>query len=123
VAFLGTLKFASVNGRCLSGQLVSLSLDSGIVELRQDVPIVVGDDIRIEAAGFPLLPSRVEKISEQRESRVSIRFKHSLDAAPRDRLIVKLYTGDYSQEIQQLNTPTIVGGLWKRAFGRAAPGV
>jgi cellulose synthase (UDP-forming) len=111
---------AQFDGRFLAGRLLSLSLQSGIVELRHDVPVGIGDEVRIEAAGFPLLPSRVEKIGKQREGHVSVRFKHRLDPVARDRLIVKLYTGGYSQEIRQLDTPAIVGGLWKRAFGRAA---
>jgi cellulose synthase (UDP-forming) len=108
------------DGRPLSGRLLSLSLETGIVELRQDVSVVIGDEVLIEAAGFPPLPSRVEKIGKQREGQVCIRFKHSLDPLARDRLIVKLYTGGYSQEIRQLDTPAILSGLWKRAFGQTA---
>jgi cellulose synthase (UDP-forming) len=107
-------------GRSLPGRLVSLSLDSGIVEFRQDLPIGIGEEVLVEAAGFPLLPSRVETIGQQREGHISVRFKHSLDPAAHDRLIVKLYTGDYSHDIPRLDTPAIVGGLWKRAFGRVA---
>jgi cellulose synthase (UDP-forming) len=43
-----------------------------------------------------------------------------LDLAAHDSLIVKLYTGEYSQDIRRLDTPAIFGGLWKRAFGRVA---
>ena len=53
-------------GRSLPGRLVSLSLDSGIVEFRQDLPIGIGEEVLVEAAGFPLLPSRVETIDQQR---------------------------------------------------------
>jgi cellulose synthase (UDP-forming) len=106
--------------RILPGRLLSLSLESGVVELRQDGPVGVGDEVLIEAAGFPRLPSRVEKISKPQEGRVSIQFRQSLDPAARDCLIVKLYTGGYSQEIRQLDTPAIVSGLWRRAFGGAA---
>jgi cellulose synthase (UDP-forming) len=93
---------------------------SGVVEVRQDVPMIIGGEVLVEAAGFPPLPSRVEKIDKQGEGHVSVWFKHGLDPAAHDRLIVKLYTGDYSQEIRRLDTPAIVGGLWKRAFGRVA---
>ena len=113
---------AQFGARSLPGQLVSLSLDAGVVDLRPDVPIAIGDEILIEAAGFPLLPSRVESVSGHQEGQVSIRFAHSLDVGARDRLIVKLYTGGYSQEIRELDTLAIVNGLWKRAFGRAAMG-
>jgi cellulose synthase (UDP-forming) len=111
---------AQFAGRSLPARLVSLSLDSGVVEVRQDVPMIIGGEVLVEAAGFPPLPSRVEKIDKQGEGHVSVWFKHGLDPAAHDRLIVKLYTGDYSQEIRRLDTPAIVGGLWKRAFGRVA---
>jgi cellulose synthase/poly-beta-1,6-N-acetylglucosamine synthase-like glycosyltransferase len=108
-----------LGGRLLTGRLLTLSLQSGALELSQKMPIDIGDEAMIEAAGFPRLPVRVEKTSTSREGRILIRFTHRLDRAARDRLIVKLYTGDYSQEIRQLDTPAIVGGLWQRAFGRA----
>ncbi|MFZ2156934.1 MAG: glycosyltransferase [Bradyrhizobium sp.] len=116
--FIGEPARAQFDGRFLSGRLVSLSLESGVAELPQDAPIALGGEVLIEAAGFPLLPSRVEGIGKRGEQLITIRFRHNLDAASRDRLIVKLYTGDYSQEIRQLDRLAIMGGLWKRAFGR-----
>ena len=119
---IGEAAQARIDERFIPGQLVSLSLESGIAEVRHDVSIANGDAILIEAAGFPLLPSRVERISKQQDGLASIRFKHRLDAAARNRLIVKLYTGDYSQEIRELDTLAIVSGLWKRTFGPTARG-
>lgn len=104
------------------GRLISMSLEAGTLEILQDEQLSVGDKILIEAAGFPPLPSRIESITREAARKASIRFTHELDAAPRDRLIVKLYTGDYSQEIRTLDTLAIVRGLWKRAFGRTAIG-
>jgi cellulose synthase (UDP-forming) len=118
--FIGEPAQAQFAGRVLSGRLVSLSLESGIVEFQQDLPIAIGDELVIEATGFPRFLSRVEKISKQRKGHVAIQFKHSPDPVARDRLIVKLYTGGYSQEIRQLDTPAIVSGVWKRAFGPVA---
>jgi cellulose synthase (UDP-forming) len=118
--FIGEPAQAQFAGRVLSGRLVSLSLESGIVEFQQDLPIAIGDELVIEATGFPRFLSRVKKISKQRKGHVTIQFKHSPDPVARDRLIVKLYTGGYSQEIPQLDTPAIVSGVWKRAFGPVA---
>ncbi len=118
--FVGEPAQAHFGERVIPGRLASLSLESGVMEFRQALPVAAGDELVIEAAGFPRFLSRVEKTSQQGDGPVSIEFKHSLDAAARDRLIVKLYTGDYSQEIRQLDKPAIVGGLWKRAFGRVA---
>ncbi len=38
----------------------------------------------------------------------------------RDRMIVMLYTGQYSQDIHALDKSAIAGGLWSRLFGRTA---
>jgi cellulose synthase (UDP-forming) len=110
-------------GRSHAARLVGLSLEAGIAEFGQDLGFAAGDELVIEAAGFPRLPSRVERVSTARDGRVFIVFKHGLDPQAHDRLIVKLYTGDYSQEILQLDTPAIMSGLWKRAFGPAATNV
>lgn len=121
--FIGEPASARSDRGLVSGRLVSMSLESGTLEVLQDEQLSVGDKILIEAAGFPPLPSRIESITGEAARKASIRFTHELDAASRDRLIVKLYTGDYSQEIRTLDTLAIVRGVWKRAFGRAAIGV
>lgn len=121
--FIGEPASARSDRGRVPGRLISMSLESGTLEILQDEQLSVGDKILIEAAGFPPLPSRIESITREAARKASIRFTHELDAAPRDRLIVKLYTGDYSQEIRTLDTLAIVRGLWKRAFGRTAIGV
>ncbi|WP_315704282.1 MULTISPECIES: glycosyltransferase [unclassified Bradyrhizobium] len=121
--FIGEPASARSNRGRVPGRLISMSLESGTLEVLQDEPLSVGDNILIEAAGFPPLPSRIESITRGAARKTSIRFTHELDAASRDRLIVKLYTGDYSQEIRTLDTLAIMRGLWKRAFGRTAIGV
>lgn len=109
---------ARFGAKVLAGNLASLSLEAGIVEFQQELPVAVGDELVIEAAGFPRFCSRMEKIGTQPDGQSSVQFKVSLDPAARDRLIVKLYSGDYSHEIRRLDTSAIIGGLWKRAFGR-----
>ena len=103
----------------VQGQLVSLSLEFGVIQLPVDPEISFGDNLLIEAARFPPFPARVEKIDQSRTGRVTVRFSFALAPAERDVLIVKLYTGEYSQEIHQLDAPAILSGIWKRAFGRA----
>ncbi|WP_448034242.1 glycosyltransferase [Bradyrhizobium liaoningense] len=121
--FIGEPASARSNRGRVPGRLISMSLESGTLEILHGEPLSIGDNMLIEAAGFPPLPSRIESITREAARKASIRFTHELDAASRDRLIVKLYTGDYSQEIRALDTLAIVRGLWKRAFGRAAIGV
>jgi cellulose synthase (UDP-forming) len=104
-------------GRSHTARLVGLSLKGGIAELGQDVGAAAGDELVIDAAGFPRLTSHVERVRAARDGRVFVAFRHSLDPQAHDRLIVKLYTGDYSNDILQLDTPVIVSRLWQRVFG------
>lgn len=98
-------------GRSHTARLVGLSLKGGIAELGQDVGAAAGDELVIDAAGFPRLTSHVERVRAARDGRVLVAFRHSLDPQAHDRLIVKLYTGDYSNDILQLDTPVIVSRL------------
>ncbi len=121
IFFIGEPAEVQFRERSVPARLVNLSLESGVVDLPQDPGIVVHDEIAIEAAGFPRLAAEVESVSKQPDGKVSLRFKHSLDPAVRDRLIVKLYaSGDYAQEIRQIDIRAVAGGLWKRAFGEPA---
>jgi hypothetical protein len=47
-----------------------------------------------------------------------VTFRHSVAGEARDQLIVKLYTGGYSQEIRHVDKRALASGIWKRAFGR-----
>jgi cellulose synthase (UDP-forming) len=91
---IGEPAHARYAGGSSPGRLVSLSLDLGTMEFRQDVPIAAGDAWVVDAAGFPPLASRVERIRRNRDGTISIAFRLELDPAARDRLIVKLHTGD-----------------------------
>ena len=52
-----------------------------------DLGFAAGDELVIEAAGFPRLPSRVEGVSTARDGRVFIAFKHGLEPQAHDRLM------------------------------------
>ncbi|MGD9882358.1 glycosyltransferase [Reyranella sp.] len=111
---------ARFGAQVLPGHLTSLSLEHGTMEFEQEPPVAVGDELVVEAAGFPSMPSQVEKLARHQDGRLFIQFKSNLDPAARDHLIIKLYSGDYSQEIRKLDASAIAAGLWKRAFGRTA---
>jgi cellulose synthase (UDP-forming) len=71
-------------------------------------------DLRLEMRDALPVPATVESVEAGRSLRVA------LDPAPgpeRDRLIVKLYTGRYSQDIRELRPARVLGGLWRRSFG------
>ena len=105
-------------GSTISGRLVSLSLQSGAIEVPAETHLEKNESITIRLRDIPPLNSRVEHVARDSAGRVLARFT-PLDSSYRDLMIQKLYTGQYSQEIAQLDRPAIVGGIWKRAFGRA----
>jgi cellulose synthase (UDP-forming) len=108
------------NGQAIAGELVALSLENGTLELPRDLRVTPGDELMISAAGFPRLTAQVEKVLARRNGAVAIMFRHSLAGKARDQLIVKLYTGGYSQEIRHIDKRALASGIWKRAFGRLA---
>jgi cellulose synthase (UDP-forming) len=111
---------ASLGDRSVPVRLVSLSLVSGVAEFPRYAKPGLANELLIETVGFPPLRSRIEAIDELLDGVTRVRFRHNVDVDARDRLIVKLYTGDYSQDIQAIDKRAITQGIWKRAFGPAA---
>ena len=53
---------------------------------------------------FPHLRCTVEKVATPKAGKpVSVKFRFKLEGECRDRMIVKLYTGRYSQDIHDLD--------------------
>ncbi|ACA17892.1 Cellulose synthase (UDP-forming) [Methylobacterium sp. 4-46] len=103
------------------GKVTSLSLAGGIAEFDADPNVRVGDRLTVEMDRFPHLRCTVEKVGRRsRQGRSAVKFSYTLDEACRDRMIVKLYTGGYSQDIHDLDKSAVVGGIWSRMFGRTA---
>jgi cellulose synthase (UDP-forming) len=96
-----------------------LALDNGILEVTSAPGIKNGDSICLELPDFPPLKARVTAVVPRRSGVTCLKFSYSVEGECRDRMIVKLYTGNYSQDIHELDRPAIVGGVWKRAFGEA----
>ncbi|MFE1599800.1 glycosyltransferase family 2 protein [Methylobacterium sp. ID0610] len=102
----------------LAGTITSLSLEDGIAEFDVEPRVKPGDPVIVEIEGFPHLRCTVEKVSRLKKRCFALKFSYRLDGECRDRMIVKLYTGEYSQDIHELDKSAIVGGLWSRMFGR-----
>ena len=115
---IGEAAQAYHNEQAIAGRLAVLSLDDGTMDFPHDPQLVAGDELLVSANGFPRLPARVQTVDASRDGSVSVRFTHNLESEARDQLIVKLYTGAYSQEIRRIDRRAVVGGIWKRAFGR-----
>jgi len=105
--------------RSFKARLVNLALDNGILEVTSAPGIKDGDTICLELPDFPPLKARVTAVVPRRSGVTCLKFSYSVEGECRDRMIVKLYTGNYSQDIHELDRPAIVGGVWKRAFGEA----
>lgn len=104
-----------------AARIVSLSLESGIAEFEFDPKFSLGQTITVKTEGFPLLHCTIEKVSEILANRpYTVKFIFKVSGRDRDRMIVELYTGRYSQDIHDLDKSAIVGGVWSRMFGKSA---
>jgi cellulose synthase (UDP-forming) len=104
--------------KMLAGRLATLSLENGTLDFPHDPQLAPGDELVVSASGFPTLCARVQTAAAHPDGSVRVGFAHRLDGEARDELIVKLYTGAYSQEIRQIDRSALLGGIWRRAFGR-----
>jgi cellulose synthase (UDP-forming) len=102
----------------LTGRITSLSLEGGIIELDSPPAVRAGDDVIVEMERFPHLRGTVEAVSGLAKGGFAMKFRYALEGECRDRMIVKLYTGQYSQDIHELDKSAIASGLWSRMFGR-----
>lgn len=100
-------------------RIVSLSLEGGIAEFDTPLDLRQDESMWVEMDAFPHLHCKIEKVSQTEKGRpVRVKFSYKLDGECRDRMIVKLYTGRYSQDIHELDRFAIAGGVWSRMFGR-----
>ena len=106
--------------RRLPARIVSLSLESGIAAFEQDPSLAPDDTIVVEMERFPHLQGCVTRVERRRHGRASVSFSYRLEGACRDQMIVRLYTGQYSQDIEQIDKSAVFGGILVRLFGRTA---
>ncbi|GJD60299.1 glycosyltransferase [Methylobacterium frigidaeris] len=102
----------------LTGRITSLSLEGGIIELDSAPAARAGDAVTVEMERFPHLRGTIEAVSRLAKGGFALKFSYRLEGECRDRMIVKLYTGQYSQDIHELDKSAIASGLWSRMFGR-----
>ncbi|MHB2208765.1 glycosyltransferase family 2 protein [Methylobacterium sp. CM6257] len=108
-----------VSEKYRQARIVSLSLEGGIAEFARPPDVREGEHMWVEMDAFPHLRCKVEKISRPNgDQPVAVKFSYRLDGECRDRMIVKLYTGRYSQDIGEIDKSAILGGIWLRMFGR-----
>ena len=75
--------------------------------------------VNVEISAVTPFRASVEDCSRMKGgTSLRVRLSYVLQGEARQQMIVKLYTGAYSQEISELDKSVIAGRLWSRAFGR-----
>ncbi|WP_207462677.1 glycosyltransferase [Azospirillum sp. SYSU D00513] len=106
-------------GRPLRCRITGLSLAGFRCEIPagEEAPFA-GALLTARIAEIPPVTARVERAAALKDGRTRLDLVFpALEGEARDRMIVKLYTGGYSQDIRELDRSEILRGLWRRAFG------
>lgn len=109
-----------IGSNLLPAKVTNLSLNDGILEFDADPGLRVGESIVVEMMDFPHLTAKATTIGTAGNGRIRVGFAFSVEGWCRDKMIVKLYTGQYSQDIKELDRSAIMEGLLSRAFGKSA---
>ncbi|MGO4480459.1 glycosyltransferase [Rhizobium pisi] len=107
------------------GQIVSLALDKAVVA----VPTMArfqSKSVVLKLPGFAPFKSELRQVTQRRRSISRVGDKQSyylhlyfeLSGSARDSMIVKLYTGQYSQDIRDIDKVAVSLNLLLRSFGR-----
>jgi cellulose synthase (UDP-forming) len=109
----------------IPGRLVSLALDKAVVAVAADSRFE-SKSVLLHLHGFAPFEAELKQVTQRRRS-VSrggdrqayyLHLHFDLTGAIRDQMIVKLYTGDYSQDIRDLDKVAVSVNLLLRSFGR-----
>ncbi|MGF6255069.1 glycosyltransferase [Ensifer sp. LBL] len=114
---------ANVDGT--PGRVVSLSLDKAVVAVPPEVRFESAQ-VTLRLDGFEPLQADLRQVTQRRgdisrigdKRRFYLHLYYDLDGKERDRMIVKLYTGRYSQDIPDIDKVAVSVNLLLRAFGR-----
>lgn len=113
----------SVDGS--QGRLVSLSLEKAVIAVPTETRFK-STQVRLDIDGFAPIGAELRQVTQRRgdisrsgdERRYHLHLHFGLEGAERDKMIVKLYTGRYSQDIPDIDKVAVSVNLLLRAFGR-----
>ena len=109
-----------VGGRIIEGCIVSISLDGTLMDIFKGTTALHPGQVILQVEGVEPFTARLAEIfHDDRTDMLRVRLSYDLQASLRDQMIVKLYTGSYSQDTREIDKSAIVSGLWSRAFGAA----
>nr|WP_246638715.1 glycosyltransferase [Rhizobium binae] len=109
----------------VSGQIVSLALDKAVVAV-PNMARFQSKSVMLKLPGFAPVQAELGQVTQRRRS-VSrsgdkqayyLHLYFELSGAARDNMIVKLYTGQYSRDIRDIDKVAVSLNLLLRSFGR-----
>jgi len=109
----------------ISGRLVSLALDKAVVAVPADSQFE-SKSVFLHLEGFAPFRAELRQVTQRRRSMSRggdrqayyLHLHFDLHGPIRDKMIVKLYTGDYSQDIPDIDKVAVSINLLLRSFGR-----
>ncbi|MDK4740308.1 glycosyltransferase (plasmid) [Rhizobium sp. CB3060] len=114
---------ATVDG--IPGQVVSLALDKAVVAVPVETQFQ-SRSVMLKFDGFTPFRSELKQVTQRRRSIARggdrqayyLHLHFELSESDRDKMIVKLYTGQYSQDIRDIDKVAVSVNLLLRSFGR-----
>ena len=109
----------------VSGRIVSLALDKAVVAVPPETRFTSAD-VTLSLEGFSPFKTELRTVTQRRRSIARLGDKEAfylhlffdLSGSPRDKMIVKLYTGRYSQDVRDIDKVAVSINLLLRTFGR-----
>ncbi|WP_075854570.1 glycosyltransferase [Rhizobium hainanense] len=109
----------------IPGRLVSLALDKAVVAVPFDARFE-SKLVSLHLEGFAPFEAELKQVTQRRGSisrggdkqAYYLHLHFGLDGTIRDEMIVKLYTGEYSQDIHDIDKVAVSVNLLLRSFGR-----
>ncbi|ACE93632.1 putative cellulose synthase (UDP-forming) protein (plasmid) [Rhizobium etli CIAT 652] len=107
------------------GQIVSLALDKAVVAVH-NMARFQSKSVMLKIAGFDPIEAELGQVTQRRSSisrggdkqAYYLHLYFELSGSARDSMIVKLYTGQYSRDIRDIDKVAVSLNLLLRSFGR-----
>lgn len=103
--------------RAIPVRLVAMAMDESTAQTTADLSSSVGQLATLTVSDVAPFAAKIEMRDRRDNGRELILVHQPLAPDIHDQLIVKLYTGGYSQDIEALKFGRIIDRLWGRAFG------
>jgi cellulose synthase (UDP-forming) len=107
----------------LTGRAVSLALGRAVIEIPIDDTVENGT-VEVKLQGVEPFEAELKAVTRRtgglRRDTGPFKYAHlryELSGAARDQMIIKLYTGAYSQDVQEIRRRAVAAGLFSRTFG------